>query len=412
LTSKSQPEDVLIIGASLAGSHVARTLRTAGFEGPIRLIGDEPYLPYDRPVLSKAYLSDLTVADTPKLYSTASELRESDVDIRLGQAALALNVSEKTVRLKDETLPYSVLVIATGSHERRLPQAEGFGGVFTLRTYDQAIELRQALSIPARLTIVGFGLIGAEVASTARKLGHSVTIVDAAPGPFHRFGTAISQAVESLHRDQGAIVKSGVTVASVIGGSRVEAVQLSNGEVIETDLLLTAVGASPTQDWLAKSDLKLGDGINCDSRLRATPSVYAAGDIARWHNPLFDRSLRVQHWTNAVEQGRYVARDIVGANRPGTGFEGVPYFWSDQHDQRIQGLGILPTKAEPCTVYRDADKGLLSLYSEQQRIVGVAGINATSTLMKLRTAVIRRAEIESVTKMIETETAFAPAASI
>jgi NADPH-dependent 2,4-dienoyl-CoA reductase/sulfur reductase-like enzyme len=407
LTSESHPRDVLIIGASLAGLHTARTLRTAGFQGPIRLIGDEPYLPYDRPVLSKAYLSGLTVG-TPKLYSTAAELRESEVDVRLGQAALALNVAERTVQLENETLQYSALLIATGSHERRLPQAEGFEGVFALRTYDQAVELRRALSVPVRLTIVGFGLIGAEVASTVRKLGHRVTMVDAAPGPFRRFGPAISRAVESLHRDQGVTVKSGVTVASVRGGPRVEVVQLSDGEVIETDLLLTAVGASPAQGWLAGSDLELGDGIACDSRLRAAPNVYAAGDVARWHNPLFGRSLRVQHWTNAVEQGRYVARDIVGATRPGAGFEGVPYFWSYQYDQRIQGLGVLPAKAGACTVYRDEDKGLLSLYSEQQRIVGVTGINATNTLMKLRTAVARRSEIESVTKVIEAETAFAP----
>jgi 3-phenylpropionate/trans-cinnamate dioxygenase ferredoxin reductase subunit len=320
-------QSIVVVGASLAGLHAVRALRKEGFDGRLTLVGAEPHRPYDRPPLSKDFLAGAADESTLRL-AGADQLDELGVDLRLGVSAVACDTTDRRVRLADGgEVPYDGLVIATGGAARRLPgMAHELPGVHVLRTLDDAVALRADLDRrPGRVVIVGAGFIGAEVAATCRGRGLDVTLLEALPVPLaHALGPRVGAVCADLQRDHGVDVRLGAGVRSIAGGERVERVHLVDGTVIEADVVVVGVGVQPCTEWLEGSGLTLDNGVVCDATCLAAPGVVAAGDVARWPNPAFDRALmRVEHWENAIEMGGYAARRLLALRRtrrsPGSG---------------------------------------------------------------------------------------------
>ncbi|AJE80450.1 FAD-dependent oxidoreductase [Streptomyces albus] len=385
-----------MVGASLAGLRAVEGARKAGFDGTLTLIGAERHLPYDRPPLSKAFLDDHpaeAVVETTAFRTEQALRHDLGVDLRLGTPATGLDTRRKEVLIGDEAVPYDAAVIATGAHARTLPTPPGLAGVHTLRTVDDAIAVRAALDAGARTVVIGAGFIGSEVASSARKRGLEVTVLEALPTPLVRaVGEALGEVCGGLHRRHGTDLRCGVGVRSLEGHERVERVVLSDGSTLPADLVVLGVGAVPATDWLAGSGITLEDGIVCDSHLfTGAEGVYAAGDVARWHNPVFDRPMRLEHWTSAAEQGSLAARNALDPTAS-TAYVTVPYFWSDWYDQRIQFVGS-PQADETLVLEDDTERDgrCVALYREGDRLIGALSINGQSLIMKLRALIRKRA---------------------
>ena len=332
-------KSITIVGASLAGLRGAEALRRDGFDGPISLIGDEPHAPYDRPPLSKKILAGDWEADRAAL-TPAERFADLNFDLRLGSRATKLNVDSQTLWVDGEPEAYQGLLIATGARCRTLPGTEGMNGVHTLRSLNDCLAIRTALEAgPRRLVVVGAGFIGAEVAATAVGRGVPTTLIESLAAPLERVvGNMVGEVVAEVHRSNGVDLRCGVGVTAVHGREQIEAVELTDGTIIETDLLVVGIGVLPNTEWLEGSGLTIENGVVCDETCLAAPGVTAAGDVARWLNPRYGELMRVEHWDNAVEQGPYAARRLL-VDQPADPFTPVPWFWSDQFDRKIQLAG-------------------------------------------------------------------------
>jgi NADPH-dependent 2,4-dienoyl-CoA reductase/sulfur reductase-like enzyme len=355
------------VGASAAGLAAAETLRREGYDGTLTLVGDEPLPPYDRPPLSKQLLAAEWEAERLAL-RTPADLTALGLDLRLGIAATRLELPERIVELADGSqVPYDGLVVATGVRPRRLPGE----GAHVLRTLDDALTLRDRLTPGRRLVVVGAGFLGAEAAAVAWRLGAHVTLLEPAPVPLaHAVGTAVGEVLTRAHRDRGVDLRCGVTVTEVTE----DGVRLADGEVVEADEVLVAVGSRTNTEWLEGGGLALGDGVICDEYCEAAKNVYAAGDVARWYNPLFDTSMRIEHRTNAAEQAMAAARNLLRpeARKP---FAPVPYFWSDQYEMKIQAYGFLRGHDEVAVVDGDlAERRFVAVYRTGDRVSGALAV--------------------------------------
>ena len=257
---------------------------------------------------------------------------------------------------------------------RSLPGAPALSGLTVLRTIDDALALRARLEAGARVVVVGAGFIGAEVAATCRARGLDVTVLEAQEQPMIRgLGPDLGAAVAELHRDHGVDLRTGVVIDAVEGDtSGVRGVRLGDGSLVPADAVVVGIGARPCTDWLEGSGLVIDDGVVCDETGLAAPGVVAAGDIARWPNPLFDgESMRLEHWTNAVEQGVHAARRLLGRAEP---FAPVPFVWSDQYDRKIQTVGRVSADAEVHIVHGTvAERRFVALFGRAGRLVDEIG---------------------------------------
>lgn len=337
-------ERVVIVGASLAGLRAAETLRQQEFGGSIVVVSDETEVPYDRPPLSKKVLSGEWDAERIRLRKP--EILESlNVEWVLGDAAVSLDPTNRVVTLRSgRRLDADGVVIATGGVVRRLPVQPAWKGVHALRTLSDSLTLRDELEPGRRVVVIGAGFIGLEVAATARTRGCEVTVLEGAPAPLIRgLGAEMGRVVARIHEQNGVSVRCDVKVDGFVEGEpgTVAGIRLTDGEVVPADVVVVGVGVSPATGWLESSGLEVRDGVVCDENLRAAPGVYAAGDVARWPNRLLGREVRVEHWTNASEQGAAAARNLLAESRgeAGTPYASVPFFWSDQFTSRIQFLG-------------------------------------------------------------------------
>ncbi|MFF4500992.1 NAD(P)/FAD-dependent oxidoreductase [Streptomyces sp. NPDC001401] len=368
-------ERVAIVGASAAGLAAAETLRREGYDGTITLIGDEPHAPYDRPPLSKQVLAGDWTPERVGLRG-AADLEALRLDLRLGVAATGLDVPDGTVRLADGSkVSYDGLIVATGVRPRRLPGADAH----VMRTLDDALALRDRLGPGRRLVVVGAGFLGAEAAAVASGLGAEVVLLEPAPVPLaHAVGTQVGLVLSRVHERRGVDLRTGVTVTEVTANG----VRLADGQVVEADEVLVAIGSLPNTDWLDGSGLTVGDGLVCDEYCEAGPGVYAAGDVARWHNPLFGTSMRIEHRTNAGEQGMAAARNLLHpeARKP---FAPVPYFWSDQYDMKIQAYGYLRGHDEVAVVEGDLAEGrFVAAYRTGDRLTGALAVGVTPKVIR------------------------------
>ncbi len=392
--------DVVVVGASLAGLRAAETLRTEGYDGRLTLVGAEDHLPYDRPPLSKKLLAGEWEPDRIALRKP-EEFGDLSLVLRLGVRAERLDLEASAVHLSDGgALAYGGLVIATGATPRRLPGQPNLDGIFELRSLDDALALRAALDrSPGRVAVIGAGFIGAEVAATARGRGLEVTLIEALPVPLERgLGPELGRAIAAVHDDHGVDLRLGVGVASFDGGDHVERLRLSDGTTVDADVVVVGVGVTPAVDWLADSGLELRDGVVCDATLAAgPPGVYAAGDLVRWPNELFGEEMRVEHWTNAAEQGAEAARNLLATSAGGTGqpYAPVPFFWSDQYDARIQFVGRASPDDDIRLVHGSIeDRKLVALYGRGGRFRGAFGLNQPRLVMPFRKLLLAQASFE------------------
>jgi NADPH-dependent 2,4-dienoyl-CoA reductase/sulfur reductase-like enzyme len=387
------PRTVVIVGASLAGLRAAETLRREGYDDRIVLVGAEHHLPYDRPPLSKELLAGKWEPDEIALRKQPYD--DLELDLRLGRRATALDVTDRVLHLDGgETLAFDGLVIATGSRPRTLPDTPPLDGIFVLRTLDDCLAIRARLDTRPRVVVIGAGFIGSEVAATCRGRGLDVTVLEMLPAPLVRgVGPVIGEACGHLHRDHGVDLRCGVTVAGFEGGDRVERVRLADGAAIDADLVVVGVGVTPETDWLEDSGLALDDGVVCDETCLAAPGIVAAGDIARWPNPLFDgESMRVEHWTNATEQGVAAASRLLVDDASAESFAPVPFVWSDQYDVKIQVVGCIRGDDEVEVVDGSLDeRRFVALFGRGGRLVGALGFSRPRLVMQYRRMIADRA---------------------
>jgi NADPH-dependent 2,4-dienoyl-CoA reductase/sulfur reductase-like enzyme len=367
--------DVLIVGAQAAGLAVAETLRRKGFAGSIRMVGDEPHLPYDRPPLSKQVLVGEWHQDRAALRA-ADVLDALDVRMDIGLAATALNVRDHAVSFDDGTVgEYGSLVIATGLRPRQLPAWEGLPGVHTLYTLSDCLRLREQLADSRDVVVVGAGVLGCEMAATARKLGATVTIVDPLPSPMRRvIGDRLGTRVRALHESHEVRFCLEATVRNIVtdGNGRVTGVDIGD-EIVPADAVVVSIGSVPATGWLESSGLELADGVVCDKYCRAAEDVYAAGDVARWYHAHHGAHVRFENRTNASEQGMLVAANILGEQLE---YTPIAYFWTDQYDVKIQVHGFVPEGATVETITEEPERNrFVARAVSDGRVTGVVGWN-------------------------------------
>ncbi|MGH3262234.1 MAG: NAD(P)/FAD-dependent oxidoreductase [Trebonia sp.] len=378
---------VVVVGASLAGVHAVEALREAGFDGEVTLIDGQRELPYDRPPLSKAALRDGPV-EGEHLLRPVGWYDDHAIALRLGQAAVGLDPAARSVLLEGGArLGYDGLVLATGSTARTLGHVAGAAAAaHVLRTTGDCARLHARLLPGARLVVIGAGFIGLEVAATAREMGLEVSVVELAPAPLARvLGDEVGNWLLGYHAARGIDIRCGTSVESIDASGKV---RLRGGTTLAADVIAAGVGALPATGWLRGSGLRLSDGVVCDQFLHTSlPGVVAAGDIARWYNPLFDQELRVEQWTNAVEQGRYAALSLLGAvDAP---YASAPYFWSDQFGAKIRFVGT-SSAAQQVEIKQADDNTLVALFGRDDVVCGALCVNAPRALAAYRRAIVER----------------------
>jgi NADPH-dependent 2,4-dienoyl-CoA reductase/sulfur reductase-like enzyme len=388
-TRNTAMNSVLIVGASLAGVRTADALRAANFDGEITIVGAEAELPYDRPPLSKQFLAG-QIEEPRLLLRSADSYVHDRISLRLGLRATGVEArSDRVLVSLDDGSMVSAdaLVIATGTRPRVLDVPRSHPYTYDLRTRQDSVAIRERLVPGARVTIIGAGFIGAEVASTAKTLGCDVTVLEAAPAPLARaLGEQMGNACAGFHTANGVSLRTGVNITAIHSDS----VHLADGSIVPADVVVTGIGVAPNVEWLQGSGIAIDDGVLCDSSLRVRsadsgevfPNIVAVGDIARFPNALFGEDMRVEHWTNAVETATHAAATLMGSTEA---FAPVPYFWSDQYGKKIQFLGRASNFDEVVVVEGSVEEGSwLALYRRGDRFVGALGVSKIRSLMKLR----------------------------
>lgn len=331
---------VVIIGGGLAAGRLVSELRERGHGGPVTVLAGESHPPYERPPLSKGYLLgqdpiEKALVNAPEWYA------EHDVDLRTGVGAEAIDPAARRVIAAGESVPYEELVIATGARPRHLGLADDSGAeVHYLRTWDDAVRLRGALTAGTRVVVIGGGWIGLEAAAAAREHDASVTVLESADLPLLRvLGPEVAEIFAGLHREHGVDLRTGVQVTSIRTetGDGTTLVDLSGGESVTADVLLVGVGVSPATELAEAAGLTVDDGIRTDDHLRTSAEhVWAIGDVAEADHPVLGFPLRVEHWDTAIQHAKVVAANLSGED---TAHTALPYFFTDQYDFGMEYVG-------------------------------------------------------------------------
>ncbi len=389
---------VVIVGGGLAAIRTAEQLRKSGYTGQVTIVSEERHLPYDRPPLSKDVLQDSAKGLADLALKPEEFYADSDITLRLGSAAQSLDTAARTVTLADgEMLEYDDVVIATGLVPKRIPSFPDLDGIRVLRTFDEALQLREHAGSAGRAVIVGAGFIGCEVAASLRKLGVQVALVEPQPTPLAGvLGERIGELVARLHRAEGVDVRTGVGVAEVRsdpGNDHVDGVVLTDGTELDADLVVVGIGSRPATDWLVGSGVALDNGVVCDEVGRTSePHVWALGDVASWRDAA-GHQVRVEHWSNVADQARVLVPALLGQDGPTPVV--VPYFWSDQYDVKIQCLGE-PEADDVVHLVEDDGRKFLAYYERDGVLVGVVGGGMPGKVMKARAKIAAGAPIGEV----------------
>ena len=379
---------IVIVGASLAGLRAAEALRDKGFNGSLTIIGDEPHEPYDRPPLSKQVLKGWVPADHTKL----PRLRRVDADWRLGVAAVALDRFNHVVKLANgEDIEYDRLLIATGTRARPWPNPEeaALEGVHTVRTPEDAAKLAAAFKAhPQRVLIVGSGFIGSEIASVCRDLNLPVTVAERGKGPLMgALGGVISEIAAQMMRDAGEDLRTGVAVEGLEGdaGGHVRKARLSDGTVLDVDVVVASLGSIRNVEWLEGAQLAAGQwGLACDAGCRAfdingvvTDHIFVAGDVARAPHVLYDYEfLSQEHWDNAVFGAQVAANNMINLEVGRRPHLPLPSFWSGQFGVNIKSVGVCSYGDEIVFTQGSPDnRRFAAAYGRKGRIVGAVTFN-------------------------------------
>jgi phthalate 3,4-dioxygenase ferredoxin reductase subunit len=403
---------VVVVGSSIGGVRTAQALRSEGFDGRIVLVGEETALPYDKPPLSKQFLAGQWDADRTALLTAEAAEREG-IELRLGVRATRLDIAAKQVHLADGTrVDYDQAVIATGASARPSPWRPG-SGVHVVRTLEDSLALRADLDHEGAVVVVGGGFIGAEAAATARALGREVTVVDPMPTPIGRVvGPEIGQYFTELHHRHGVATRFGMGVEGIEGAAGDLRVRLTDGSELAAATVVVGIGAVPNDGWLADSGLPIDNGVVCDEYCRAldAPDVFAIGDVARWYHPGHREYVRVEHWTNAVEQGQCAAHNIAHPDDLRS-YRPVEYVWSDQYDWKVQIVGR-PTRGTQHEVIGELTgvkpRAAVLYTDETGMLTGVVTVNWPKALVQCRRLVTEGAPFEDALSRVKELAVAAP----
>ena len=378
----------VILGAGAAGNAAAETLRQDGFGGRILMITREQHLPYDRPNLSKGYLSGEAGPEALP-WRTAEFYRDHDIEVLLGRAVARVEPRQKTITFEDGgTLIYDALLLATGGIPRKLdlPGAQ-WPNVLTLRSVDDADAIIAAAGGASRVVVIGAGFIGMEAAAALTKRGLAVTVVGSRPIPLEKqLGPEIGGMLQEVHEEHGVVFRLGRTPVSLTGTGRAEAVALDNGEVLPADLVVVGLGINPATHMLQGVELNADGSVTVDRQLRVAEGLYAAGDVARFPDWRDGEPIRIEHWRLAEQHGRVAAHNLAGHT---AAYAGVPFFWSEQFDLFLQYVGHASSWDAVIFHGELKDRNFLAYYVKGDRVLATAGLQhdrqlaALSELMRM-----------------------------
>jgi 3-phenylpropionate/trans-cinnamate dioxygenase ferredoxin reductase subunit len=358
------------------------------------LIGDEPGLPYERPPLSKAVLRGESPPESAQVHDDAA-YAERDIELVAGRTVTSLDLAARRVLLDDgEPVGFTSAVLATGAAHRRLPIPGGdLDGIHYLRTMADSIRLRDALHVGARVAVVGAGWIGSEVAASAREVGAEVVLVDPLAVPLQRvLGDRVGGIFARLHADHGVDLRLGTGVDGFGGAGTVDSVVLDDGTTLRVDLVVVGIGVVPRTDLAAAAGLPVDDGVVTDERLQTgEPGVFAAGDVASAWHPHYGRRLRVEHWANALNQGRTAGANVAAG---GVAYDRIPYFFSDQYELGMEYVG-LGQPDDDVTIRGDEDaRQLIAFWHRDGQVTAAMNMNVWDVVDDLRALVASRATVD------------------
>ena len=391
----TKDQTFVIAGASLAGAKAAETLRERGFEGRLVLVGAEPDRPYERPPLSKDYLRGESEREKAFVHE-AGYYPDHDIELVTGVAVTAVDPGAGRVTLDDDReLEFDRLLLTVGAEPRRLRiPGSDLGGVYYLRTIADCETLRERLGRGGRVAVVGAGWIGSEVAASARQLGLDVTLIDPLMLPNERvFGPEIGTFYRDVHAQHGVSLKLGDGVESFAGDGTVERVRTASGEVVECDFVVVGVGVTPRIELARAAGLEIDNGIAVSDRLQTSAeNVFAAGDVANAHHPFYERRIRVEHWSCALNQGPAAARAMLGEP---VSYDRIPYFFSDQYDVGMEYSGYTTDWDE--IVFRgDRDGGeFIAFWLEDDRVVAGMNVNVWDVQDHVRALITSRRTVDA-----------------
>ncbi len=384
----------VIVGASLCGAKAAETLREQGFDGRVVLIGAEPDRPYERPPLSKTYLrrestfDEATVHDLDYYEAHRIELRMSTTVTRVDPMASEVELAS------GERIAYDRVLLATGAAPRHLSMpGSDLAGIHYLRTVRDSDAIHDAVTSSVPVVVIGAGWIGAEVAASARELGADVTMIDVASVPLERvMGTEVGGLYGELHAAHGVQLRLGVGIESIGGAEVVEEVRLSDGSVIPAGVIVAGVGVAPRTDLAEAAGVSVENGVVTDEYLAASaPGVFAAGDVANALHPLYDRHIRLEHWSAALNQGPVAAKNMLGEATP---YDKTPYFYSDQYDLGMEYRGWAP-EFDDVVIRGDTGSGeFLAFWLHRGRVVAAMNANVWDQSEAIDSLVRARPSVE------------------
>jgi len=386
---------IVIAGAGHAAGQLGATLRQQNFEGQIVLVGDESYLPYQRPPLSKGFLAGKMSAE--RLHLKADNFYDDhQIEVKLQTRITAIDRDKKTLEIEDgEDIAYDKLVLALGSRVRELPvEGANLKGVYYLRSIDDVEQIRPEMDVGRRLVIIGAGYIGLEAAAVARSLGLDVTVIEMADRVMSRVvSPEISDFYQIEHTDKGVKLRLSTSIEALRGKKRVKRVEIAGGEEIRADFVIIAIGILPNTELAEHAGLEVADGIVVDDRcLTSDKNIYAVGDCTSHPNEIYGRRLRLESVHNAIEQAKTAAENLCGVEAH---YSQVPWFWSDQYDLKLQIAGLSEGYDEVVIRGNPADKSFACLYLKDNRLIAVDAVNAPRDFVQSKALIAAHAVLSA-----------------
>jgi 3-phenylpropionate/trans-cinnamate dioxygenase ferredoxin reductase subunit len=368
-----------IVGAGLAGGKAVEALREQGYDGRLVLIGSEPHLPYERPPLSKGYLTGSAERDSMVVHDQAW-YDDQRVELMLGTEVVGIDRSGKRLSLSGGAeLAYDKLLLATGASPRTLPlPGADAEGVYYLRSVEDSDRLRELFGKTKRLVVIGAGWIGLEVTAAARAAGVAVTVIESAELPLLRvLGPEVAEVFAQLHREHDVDLRLSTQLAEITtADGRATGVRLADGSTVEADAVLVAVGVSPNAGLAERAGLQIDNGIVVDQAMRTEdPDIFAVGDVANAFHPGYDRNIRVEHWANALKQPKVAAAAMLGGSD--ASYDELPYFYTDQYDLGMEYLGYVEPGGYDQVVFRGdrASREFIAFWLNGGRVLAGMNVN-------------------------------------